>query len=328
MATRKEAIDSIKRSIKNAMDDCPTLAKVGRNLTLLYLEDKLDPCYHRDDIIVNIQKILLRKNKANVLLTGMAGCGKTAIAEGTAAVLAERFIASTQKWLDANKEYKKVYKAYERAGELCDCPSAPQQENYFGVNDNTVIIEVTFSALVGGTRYRGDLEERLDALLEECRRHPAFVLFIDEIHQISNAGKCEGGESVAQMLKPALARGDIRLIGATTTEEANYIWADRALARRFNEVKVPQLINRAAVQTAEGIMEDYCKFHKITTEVPVENLLCKIIEFLPHSVFPDNFINVIDETLAGCRFDGEQTATATHFNATLSRMAGVVIVDA
>lgn len=321
MATRNEAIKSITNSINNAMSDCPTLAKVGRVLTLQYLEGKLDPCYNRDEIITSIQKIMLRKNKANALLTGAAGCGKTAIAEGTAAAYAERFIASMQKYMDAKKTYDKAYKEWNKSDEFVHPPIAPQEEDFFGVNDKTIVIEVTFSALVGGTKYRGDLEERIEELLNECRRHPSFILFIDEAHQIANSGKCEGGEGVSQLMKPALARGDIRVIGATTTEEAKYIWEDKALARRFNEVKVPQLATRAAIKTAENIMADYCKFHKVHSQVLAEDLLYAVFEALPHTVFPDNFINVVDETLAGCRFDGVQNATPDLFLATLARMS-------
>jgi ATP-dependent Clp protease ATP-binding subunit ClpA len=321
MVTRNEAIKVITKSINEAMSDCPTLAKVGRVLTLQYLEDKLDPCYNREEIITSIQKIMLRKNKANALLTGAAGCGKTAIAEGTAAVYAERFIASMQKYMEAKRAYKQEYTEWEKNDEFTATPDMPQEADYFGVNDKTIIIEVTFSALVGGTKYRGDLEERIEELLQECRRHPGFILFIDEAHQLANSGKCEGGEGVSQLMKPALARGDIRVIGATTTEEANYLWADKALARRFNEVKVPQLATRAAVQTAEGIMADYCKYHKVHSNMLAEDLLCKVFETLPHTVFPDNFINVVDETLAGCRFDGVQNATADNFLATLARMS-------
>ena len=332
---KKTMSDKAKTEFRRFVNNmsCPTLDKVGRNLTLMYLDGKLDPCYHRDTPITSIQKILLRKSKPNVLLTGPAGCGKTAIAEGVAAVLAERATKQTEQELIAEEAYKKVWRDWDKArdrawerGEPFDTPEPQRTEVPKAFLSNCVVYDVPLTALVGGTKYRGDLEERIGELLNECRRYPNIILFIDEIHQIISAGHSDGGEGVAQMLKPALSRCDIRVIGATTTDEAKLLMKDKALARRFNEVEITPLCGNAAMETADGILADYAKHHGIRYETDVELIMANLATFLPKSVFPDNFINVVDETLAGCKFDGKECATTADFNATLSRMAGVVIV--
>lgn len=329
MARRKTELEKAQeRALKYAKGiekDCPELAKCSRNLTAMYLEGKLDEVYHRDATIANIQKILLRKSKANVLLTGPAGCGKTAIAERLAAVLTNRLVDYAKTLNECDAEYDKAVRAY--AEYTNNAPRPEKEEPPMPWLSNCIVFDLSLTALVSGTQYRGQYEEKINNLLAECRKHPNIVLFIDEIHQIVRAGKSEGGEGAAQMLKPALARRDICVVGATTTDEAKYIWEDKALARRFNEVKVNPLVGNAAHSTAEGILQDYAKYHEIeapTADVPqIMNLL---ETFLPHTVFPDNFINVIDETLAGAKFDGHSIVDMTHYKATLSRMAGVVIV--
>lgn len=328
----KNALLSYARSVTQ---NCPTLAQNGRNLTEMYYQGKLDPCYHRDDIIVSMQKILLRKSKANVLLTGPAGCGKTAIAEGLTALLAERDMRHTATIQQLESEYNTAYRRWDKAREKSwinneffhDAepvkPTYPNEPMMF----NTIVFELSLTAMTAGTKYRGEFEEKIQEVINECRRYPNIILFIDEIHQIVSAGSSDNSDNAGQMLKPALARRDIRCVGATTTEEAEFIWKDKALARRFNEVKVAPLCGSSAVETAESILADYCKYHKVSAEgVSVNELVEKLQFFLPQTVFPDNFINIVDETLAGARFDGLTAVDMTHFNTTLSRMAGVVIV--
>ena len=331
MARRKTELEKAQeRALKYAKrieDNCPELAKCSRNLTAMYLEGKLDEVYHRDATIANIQKILLRKSKANVLLTGPAGCGKTAIAERLAAVLTNRLVDYAKTLNECDAEYDKAMKAYNNADYADNIPRPIKEEPPAPWLSNCVVFDLSLTALTGGTRYRGDFEEKVNNLLAECRKHPNIILFIDEIHQIVSAGKCEGGEGAAQMLKPALARRDICVVGATTTDEAKYIWEDKALARRFNEVKVNPLAGNAAHSTAEGILQDYAKYHEIEAPiVDVPQIMNLLDTFLPHTVFPDNFINVVDETLAGAKFDGHSIVDMTHYKATISRMAGVVIV--
>lgn len=332
---KKTMTDKAKTEFRRFVNNmhCPTLEKVGRNLTLMYLEGKLDPCYHRDAPITSIQKILLRKSKPNVLLTGPAGCGKTAIAEGVAAVLAERALKQTKQEIIAEEAHTKAWKSWDKArmnawdnGEEFTEPEPVCAVVPKAFLSNCVVYDVPLTALIGGTKYRGDLEERIGELLNECRKYPNIILFIDEIHQIISAGQSDGSEGVAQMLKPALSRCDIRVIGATTTDEAKLLMKDKALARRFNEVEITPLCGNAAMETADSILADYAKHHGVRYETNVELIMANLATFLPKSVFPDNFINVVDETLAGCKFDGKECATTADFNATLSRMAGVIIV--
>lgn len=329
---RKELLNTAHRMSEN----CPTLKANGRNLTEMYLSGKLDPCYHRNEVITAIQKILLRKSKANVLLTGPAGCGKTAIAEGLTAILAERDIPRQAEILRLKAEYDTAYRKWNKAKrqaednfEDFDEP-APIEPTYPAETllSNTIIFELSLTAMTAGTRYRGDFEEKIQQVIEECRRYPNVILFIDEIHQIVSAGASDNSDNCAQMLKPALARREIRCIGATTTDEAKYIWNDKALARRFNEVKVNPLRDQAAIETAEHIFEDYAQYHgvKVDATATAMELLEKLQFFMPKTVFPDNFINLVDETLAGARYDGLTEIGMSHFNTTLSRMTGVVIV--
>lgn len=329
----KDYKNEVKELYERFDKTVPSIAKFSRNLNLLYVKDELDPCYHRDNLLVAMQKILLRKNKANVLLTGAAGCGKTAIAEGLAAIIAKRRIAYQEEWHNLHSQYVKAHKSWKRA-----CARAEETGNEFIPPEpqwvepakphltSCVIYDLSLNALVGGTKYRGEFEERLQEILDECKANPNIILFIDEIHQIGKVGASDGSEGAAQILKPALARNDMRVIGATTTEEKAYIVKDKALARRFCEIEVAQLVGNPAMETAEKILADYCKYHNVTTEVSATDLLAKTQYFMPESVFPDNIINVVDETLAGAVFDGIKSVDMSHFNKVLSRMTGLVIL--
>jgi ATP-dependent Clp protease ATP-binding subunit ClpA len=333
---RKEAIKRALKYVERVEASCPQLSKMGRNLSKLALEDKLDNVYGRDATIVSIQKILMRKSKANVLLTGVAGCGKTATAERLAKVLADRSVDLCEREAIAIAEHEKAHKAWAKSAPTDDfgCyteeahrtePKLMEIEKPY--QTEIVLFELSLTSLTAGTRYRGDFEEKVDAIIKECKSNPNIVLFIDEIHQIVSAGRSDNSDNAAQMFKPALARREMCVVGATTEEEARYIWEDKALARRFNEVKVAPLCGEVAHETAVRIMNDYSQFHSVEADVnATREILAKLKMFLPKSVFPDNFINVVDETLAGAKFDGLTKVDMTHFNATLSRMAGVIIV--
>lgn len=307
---------------KQVDTECPTIAKYSRNLNLLYLNGLLDPCYHREACIEQIQKILLRKNKANVLLTGIAGCGKTALVEGTAAQMAKRKLAYE---LACDQEWK-AYKTIVRARMRADGAYGDETEESFEAPPkphlcDCVIYDLSLTALVGGTKYRGDFEDRLQKIVEECRNHPNVILFVDEVHRLTTVGKAEGSESSAQALKPALARNEIRVIGATTTEEKDFVAKDKALWRRFCEIVVTPLSGEAAAKTAERILQDYCQFHEIVTDASATELLKLVQEQLPNSVFPDNLINVIDETLASAVFDDRYSVGMVQFQYVLDRLA-------
>lgn len=329
MPTKKERKDGEKRVLeylRKVEKRCPELAKMGRNLTREYIEGKLDAVYGRDAIVTNIQKILLRKSKANVLLTGNAGCGKTAIAERTASMLAERTIALAIERNRADAEYAKAVKKWENDVEDgSPFPNKPTVDHT--PLDTIVLFELSLSSFIAGAKYIGETEERVNTLLNELKSLPQIVLFIDEIHTLMGLGKGEFTPGVAQYLKPALARRDVRIIGATTTEEAEQIFKDKAMGRRFNEIKVEPLRGAVALDTAKSILTDYAEYHEIAVDVAhTAEILGKLKTFLPKSVFPDNFINVVDEALASAKFDGLTAVDMTHYNAVIGRMAGVVIV--
>ena len=305
---------------------CPTISQFGRNLNQLWLSGKLDPCLYRDDLLLTIQKNLLRKNKPNVLLTGVAGCGKTAVAEGLAAILTQRRLDHTRLCEAALKEHKQLLDRWSDAGGIDDSPEyvAPPAPPLY----DCVVYDLSINAMVGGTKYRGDFEERLENVIRECRTNPNIILFIDEFHCILSAGACnENLTGAAQMLKPALARGDIRVIGATTTEEKGRLLNDKAFARRFTELEVPVLQGDTALNTARSILKYYCAHHTVPTDILADEILEQLQFHLPDTVFPDNFINVVDETLAGAVFDGENTVSRTAFYKTLSRLTGRIIID-
>ncbi len=307
-------INTLRREEKDRlhyMDDCnPNLSKFARNLNLEYLKGNLTPIYNREEILITAQKILLRKGKANILLVGSAGCGKTAIAEGLASLLVEQQIAYNKAVAEAEAE--KEAEGLERRRNVekplfLDC----------------VIYDLSMNALLGGTQYRGMFEERLEKIVNIASEDRRIILFIDEIHQINTIGSDkEGTTSMGQVLKPALARGQMRVIGATTTEESEILKKDKALARRFSEVFVPQLAGISAVQCLESIMNDYSKFHKVSFNKTVTALeiYSKTCEALPRSVFPNNVIDIVDEVLASAKFEGKKSVDITDIEKVISRM--------
>lgn len=304
----------------------PAIAEHSRNLNLMYMQGKIKPVYHREDIVTTISKILLRISKPNVLLTGVAGCGKTAIAEALAIACTEKALAYKAEKAKLQKAYDKAHAQWEETQEgeepkLIE-PKRPPLVDY-------VFYDLSMNSLIGGTQYRGQFEERINKMLQEVKGEKRIVLFIDEIHQMNSLGgrNGEGEPTLGQILKPALARGDVVVIGATTDEEAPILLKDKALARRFTRVDVAELKGEPAQQTADGIFADYVKAHDVKADPSLAKAVLSLINyFLPHTTFPDNFINVVDETLAGARYDELAEVNLTHFKTIISRMAGVVIV--
>ena len=303
----KDELARLKRA-----DERLSLAKQARNLNQLALEGKLDKVYCRNEVISAIKKVLLRKNKANVLLTGPAGCGKTAIAEALASMIAK----SAVEWRVECEKAKAQCQRDEYTGELIDYvePTRP-------LFSDIIIYDLSLNSMLAGTQYRGQFEERLQKMLQECSQHSNVVLFIDEIHQINALGRCSEGEpTFGQILKPALARGDIRVIGATTTEESHILKKDKALSRRFTEVLVPQVVGEDAIKIADKVLQDYAEYHKmIVRDINPAELVQQVITALPKSVFPNNIIDIIDETMAGARVDGYAEITMEHILSTVAR---------
>lgn len=300
------------------------LAGMSRNLNLLALRGDLAPVFHREDEVEAIEKMLLRRTKPNVLLTGPAGCGKTAIAEALAIHIANQKVqweyeyakAAKSAW-DAENENKPLVELTP-APVMREVPKPPLCD--------TVIYDLSMNAMVSGTKYRGEFEEKLQGIMNDCKKDPNIVLFIDEIHQINTIGVAEGAGGMGQILKPALARAEIKVIGATTTEESAVLKKDKALARRFSEVEVRPLVGDKALETADSILTDYAAFHKVSVKDVTAEQILEMVNFHVGGVFPNNFIDVIDETMSGARFERRSSVGFDDIKKTLSRMTGNIIL--
>lgn len=315
-----EEIDRLRN-----MDNCNhALSSMARNLNLLALRGDLAPVFHRESEVEAIQKLLLRRTKPNALLTGPAGCGKTAIAEALAIHIANQRAEWLSEDAKADREYSKAYKAWLDRG--CDMDEPVRRVVPKPPLCDVVIYDLSMNALVSGTKYRGEFEEKMQKIMECCKRDKDIVLFIDEIHQIGEIGSSEGATNMGQILKPALARAEIRVIGATTTEESAILKKDKALARRFSDVEVRCLTGEKAISTADSILRDYERFHNVTVKEVTADQILEMVNFHVGGVFPNSFIDVIDETMSGARFEGKSAISLPEIKATLSRMTGHIIL--
>ncbi|GAB2280389.1 ATP-dependent Clp protease ATP-binding subunit ClpA cd4b, chloroplastic [Dionaea muscipula] len=247
----------------SASNKMPTLEEYGTNLTKLAEEGKLDPVVGRQEQIERVTQILGRRTKNNPCLIGEAGVGKTAIAEGLAQRIASGDVPETI-------EGKKV-------------------------------ITLDMGLLVAGTKYRGEFEERLKKLMEEVRQSDEIILFIDEVHTLIGAGAAEGAIDAANLLKPALARGELQCIGATTLDEyRKHIEKDPALERRFQPVKVPEPTVDETVQILKGLRERYEIHHKLRyTDAALVAAAELSHQYINDRFLPDKAIDLVDE--AGSR---------------------------
>ncbi|MDT5271317.1 MAG: ATP-dependent Clp protease ATP-binding subunit ClpC [Acidobacteriota bacterium] len=243
--------------------ETPHLAEFSRDLTEDAANDKLDPLVGREAEIERVVQILCRRTKNNPVLIGEPGVGKTAIVEG----LAQRIIR----------------------GEV---PS---------FLENKRILSLDLSLIVAGTKYRGQFEERLKQIMRELVENPQYIVFIDELHTLVGAGSAEGSLDAANILKPALSRGEIQCIGATTPAEfRKSIEKDRSLERRFQAVKVPPPSEEEAVSILDGVRERYEAFHQVRyTDDAIEAAVYQSSRYIPDRFLPDKAIDVIDE--AGAR---------------------------
>ncbi|HEL2383239.1 TPA: ATP-dependent Clp protease ATP-binding subunit [Streptococcus suis] len=241
------------------------LAKLGRNLTQDAREGKLDPVIGRNKEIQETSEILARRTKNNPVLVGDAGVGKTAVVEGLAQAIVNGDVPAAIK----NKE----------------------------------IISIDISGMEAGTQYRGAFEENVQNLVDEVKKAGNIILFFDEIHQILGAGSTggdSGSKGLADILKPALSRGELTVIGATTQDEyRNTIHKNAALARRFNEVKVNAPSAEDTYQILKGIKPLYEAHHNI--ELPDEVLRAAVdysVQYIPQRSLPDKAIDLVDVTAA------------------------------
>ncbi len=241
----------------------PALDSFGRDLTELAKENSLDPVIGRTNEIERLVQVLCRRTKNNPVLLGEAGVGKTAIVEG----MAQRIIAG-------------------------DVPEI--------LHDRRIVV-LDLAMMVAGTKYRGQFEERIKAVMNEVRRAKNVILFIDELHTLVGAGGAEGAIDASNVLKPALARGEIQCIGATTFDEyRKYIEKDAALARRFQAITVDPPNNEQTVEILKGLKERYEQHHRVhITDAAIKAAVDLSGRYITGRVQPDKSIDVIDE--AGAR---------------------------
>ena len=253
------------RPVKKAVLDTPVLNQYSRDLTALAAQGALDPLVGRQDEIDRVIQILSRRTKNNPCLIGEPGVGKTAIVEG----IAERITTGMVPDTVAEKR----------------------------------VVSLDMSGIVAGSKYRGEFEERIKKVLQEVRAAGNILLFIDELHTIIGAGGAEGAIDASNILKPALARGELQMIGATTIEEyRKYIEKDAALERRFQPVTVEEPTEEEAVQILEGLREQYEKHHQVKiTDEAVSAAVHLSARYINDRFLPDKAIDLMDEAAAKVR---------------------------
>lgn len=243
--------------------ETPMLDNFGKNLSSLAEQGLLDPVVGREKEIQRICKILSRRKKNNPILIGEPGVGKSSIAEGLAIRIAEKNIP-------------------------------------YSLMDKT-IYTLDLALVVAGTKYRGQFEERIKGLIAELEKNENIIVFIDEIHTIAGAGNSEGGLDASNIFKPALARGEIQCIGATTIEEyRKYIEADGALERRFQKVLVEPTSKEDTLEILRNIKGKYEEFHNVVYSKEALKACVEMTErYMPERNLPDKAIDVLDEAGAG-----------------------------
>jgi ATP-dependent Clp protease ATP-binding subunit ClpC len=271
--TKERALDAVQQvrggqrvTDPQAETKYKTLEKYSRDLTLMAREGKLDPVIGRDSEILRVIQILSRRTKNNPVLIGEAGVGKTAIVEGLA-----------QK-IDTN-----------------DVPE---------ILNGKRVLSLDLSGMIAGSRFRGEFEERLKTTIEEVQRAQGeIILFIDELHTVVGAGAAQGAMDASNMLKPALARGELQAIGATTLDEyQKYIEKDSALERRFAPVFVEEPSEEDTILMLHGLRDRYEAHHKVSiSDESLEAAVKFSVRYLPDRRLPDKAIDLMDEAAAKLR---------------------------
>ena len=243
--------------------ETPLLAEFSRDLTEAAMKIQLDPLVGRHIELERVQQVLCRRTKNNAVLIGEPGVGKTAIVEG----LAQKIVYGDVPHFLADKR----------------------------------ILALDISLIVAGTKYRGQFEERLKAIMKELTENPNIIVFIDELHTLVGAGSAEGSLDAANILKPALSRGEIRCIGATTPAEyRKYIEKDRSLERRFQAIKVDPPSERETIDVLLGVKDRYESFHHVEyTPEAIEAAVYQSNRYITDRFLPDKAIDLVDE--AGAR---------------------------
>ena len=245
----------------------PTLDKYSRDLTAMAAEGELDPMIGREEELERVIQILSRRTKNNPCLVGDPGVGKTAIVEGLAQRMAEGSVPDTI------------------AGKR--------------------LVSLDLPAVVAGTRYRGEFEERLKRIIKEVSENKNIILFLDEIHTIIGAGTADGAIDASNMLKPSLARGELTLIGATTIDEyKKHIEKNAALERRFQPVTVEEPTEEAAIEILNGLKLKYEEFHNVNIdEEAIKAAVTLSKRYITDRFLPDKALDIIDEACSKIRLD-------------------------
>ena len=267
--TRPVAVSATPNAAKDPKKVGKTLAEFTRDLTESAQQGKLDPVIGRDNEIRRVIQILSRRTKNNPCLIGEPGVGKTAIAEG----LASKIVAG-------------------------DVPEELLDKK---------VLSLDLSGMVAGTKYRGEFEERIKNTIEEIKNDGSVILFIDELHTIVGAGNAEGAVDAANILKPALSRGEIRVIGATTLNEyRKHIEKDAALERRFQSVTVGEPTAEDALAILKGLRDRYEAHHKLTiTDEALEAAVTLSRRYINDRFLPDKAIDLMDEAASQVRMAAE-----------------------
>ncbi|MBU5485001.1 ATP-dependent Clp protease ATP-binding subunit [Clostridium sp. MSJ-11] len=265
LAGEQKIGESINSKINNS--DTPTLNQFGRDLTEMAREGKLDPVIGREKETQRVLEILCRRTKNNPCLIGDPGVGKTAIAEGLA-----------QKIVETN------------------IPEILRDKR---------VVTLDLSSMIAGAKYRGEFEERLKKVMEEIRKVGNVILFIDEIHTIIGAGAAEGAIDASNILKPALARGEIQCIGATTIDEyRKYIEKDAALERRFQPITVGEPTKEETILILKGVRDKYEAHHRVKiTDDAIEAAVNLSDRYITDRYLPDKAIDLIDEGASRVRIE-------------------------
>ena len=264
-----------------------TLDKYAKNLVKQAQLKEFDPCLERDREIERIIEILMRRQKNNPCIVGPAGVGKTAVVEGVANMIANK--------------------------------SAPRELW------NKSIYSLDVTQLIAGTKYRGDFEDRLKNILEEVAGDKDVILFIDEIHIIATAGAAEGAIDAANILKPALARGKVQVIGATTMDEyRRIIEKDSALERRFSKVMLDEPDEKTAVKILNGIKNRYEEHHGIKIEEDAVAAAVKMSQrYIQGRFLPDKAVDLMDEACARTKLTGKFSVTKEMVEKVISNLTGI-----
>jgi ATP-dependent Clp protease ATP-binding subunit ClpC len=284
---REETISILKeREADKQKKELPFLAEYARDLTAMAHSAQFDPLIGREKEVERIIQILSRRTKNNPILLGEPGVGKTAIVEG----LAQRIVDGNVPLFIANKR----------------------------------ILSLDLSLIVAGTKYRGQFEERLKGIIKELKENTDIIIFIDEIHSLIGAGSAEGSLDAANILKPALSRGEISCVGATTIREyRRYIEKDRSLLRRFQAINVAPPNEDETLAILEGVKERYESFHKVKySDTAIRSAVYQSNRYITDRFFPDKAIDILDE--AGAKVKLRRVADTQNLRRLESEIRSIV----